>query len=159
MKTLVVYGSAFGNTEQIAYAIRDELSGAGPVKTVRPEDFTSEDLTGIGLLVVGSPTQKFSPLKGISGFLSAIRPGSLKNVKTAAFDTRIDIQKVNNRMLNFMVFLFGYAAQPIAARLKSKGGIPAAPPAGFFVDDTKGPVSDGELARARKWAGKLIDNT
>jgi len=156
LKTLIVYESSFGNTEQIAFAIRDELSGAGPVKTVRPEDFIQEDLTGIDLLVVGSPTQKFSPLKGISGFLSAIRPGSLKNVKTAAFDTRIDIKKVNNRMLNFMVFLFGYAAQPIAARLKSKGGIPVAPPAGFFVDDTKGPVSTGELEKARGWARGMI---
>ncbi|MBK6347681.1 MAG: flavodoxin family protein [Bacteroidales bacterium] len=156
MKTLIVYGSAFGNTEQIAFAIRDVLSGSGTVKTVKPEDFTPEDLTGIDLLVVGSPTQKFSPLKGISGFLSAIRPGSLKNVKTAAFDTRIDIKKVNNRMLNFMVFLFGYAAQPIAARLKSKGGIPAAPPAGFFVDDTKGPVSAGEIEKAREWARGML---
>jgi len=156
VKTLIVYESSFGNTEQIAFAIREVLSGSGTVKTVKPEGFLPEDLSGIDILVVGSPTQKFRPLTSISGFLSSLRPGSLKNIKTAAFDTRIDIKKVNNRMLNFMVFLFGYAAQPIDKKLISRGGTRIVPAAGFFVDDTKGPVSAGELEKAREWARGMI---
>lgn len=38
-----------------------------------------------------------------------------------------------------MVGLFGYAAEPIAKRLKKAGGKEAAAPAGFIVTDTEGP--------------------
>jgi hypothetical protein len=45
---------------------------------------------------------------------------------------------------------FGYAAEPIAARLARRGGIPAAEAQGFAVMDTKGP-QEGEIERAAAW--------
>jgi len=55
-----------------------------------------------------------------------------------------------------MVRLFGYAAAPIAKRLKSKGGELVLAPEGFVVKDTEGPLKEGELDRAAAWARQLI---
>lgn len=56
-----------------------------------------------------------------------------------------------------MVGLFGYAAEPIAKRLKKAGGKEAAAPAGFIVTDTEGPLQDGELERAADWARQIAE--
>jgi hypothetical protein len=54
-----------------------------------------------------------------------------------------------------MVDFFGYAAIPLAKRLKSKGGNLVSEPKGFYVQDTKGPLKDGELERAEYWDRKI----
>ena len=61
MKVLVAYDSFFGNTEQIARAIGGALGSQEDVATLRVADVTPEQLTGLKLLVVGSPTWGFRP--------------------------------------------------------------------------------------------------
>ncbi|NTW25677.1 MAG: flavodoxin family protein [Lentimicrobium sp.] len=156
MKALIIYDSAFGNTEQIALAMQNALAENNEVSAIRPGDFKPEMLNGLDLLIAGSPTQKFNPLKGISDLLNALPQKSLAGIKVAAFDTRIDIKKVNNKALNFFVYFFGYAAKPLAGKLVAKGGSPAASPEGFFVEGTNGPVSPGERERASIWAKSLV---
>ncbi|MHC1774553.1 MAG: flavodoxin family protein [Lentimicrobium sp.] len=158
MKVLIVYDSAFGNTEQIALAMRDAITASNEVSAVKPGEFQSEMLKGLDLFIAGSPTQKFGPLKDISYLLNALPRKSLAGIRVAAFDTRIDIKKVNNKVLNFMVFLFGYAAKPLAKRLLARGGSAIAVPEGFFVEGTNGPVTPGEMERAKAWAVKLAGN-
>jgi flavodoxin I len=156
MKAMVVYDSAFGNTEKVAQAIGQALGPEQEVKTVRVGNVKPEQLSGLTLLVVGSPTQKFSPLGTITGFLKGIPHNGLQEVKVAAFDTRIPESKVNEiRILAFFVRIFGYAAKPIADRLVKKGGDLAVPPEGFYVADTEGPLLDGELERAADWARQI----
>jgi hypothetical protein len=58
----------------------------------------------------------------------------------------------------FVVKLFGYAAKPIADRLKKKGGELTIPPEGFLVKGTEGPLKEGELERAADWAKSLSEN-
>ena len=74
----------------------------------------------------------------------------------AAFDTRmvVDGPKVPG-ILRFMAGIFGYAAEPLAKLLVGKGGKQAAPPAGFFVQDSEGPLNVGELERAAGWARQV----
>lgn len=156
MKVLIVYDSAFGNTEQISLSMRDAITTKNDVSVVRPGDFKPEMLKSLDLFIAGSPTQKFRPLKGISDLLNALPRRSLAGIRVAAFDTRIDIKKVNNKVLNFMVFLFGYAAKPLAKKLLARGGSAIAAPEGFFVEGTNGPLTPGELDRAKAWAEKLV---
>jgi hypothetical protein len=40
---------------------------------------------------------------------------------------------VNSRVLPVFVKLFGYAAEPMAARMVKKGGVQALAPEGFYV--------------------------
>jgi hypothetical protein len=48
--------------------------------------------------------------------------------------------------------VFGYAADRIASALKLKGWTAAARAEGFYVTGKEGPVKEGELERAAKWA-------
>ncbi|MCL4514297.1 MAG: flavodoxin family protein [Firmicutes bacterium] len=152
MKTLIVYDSVFGNTEQIAQAIGKSIGSEESVEALRAGDMKPEHLIGLRLLIVGSPTRGFRPTKVITDFLDKIPSNGLKGVRVAAFDTRISTADVNSRSLNILVRLFGYAAKPIADKLEKKGGSLVIPPEGFFVKDSEGPLKDGELERAADWA-------
>ncbi len=152
MKILVIYDSVFGNTKAIAQAIGETLGSFGEALMVHVKDAKPGQLTGLSLLVVGSPTRAFRPTKDITGFLKKIPIGSLNGVKVAAFDTRLSATEMDSGPIKTFVKLFGYAAKPIADRLVKKGGVLAAPPEGFFVADTEGPLTGGEIERANKWA-------
>lgn len=152
MKALVVYDSMFGNTEQVAQAMAAVLAEQMDATARRVSDVQPAELTGLDLLIVGSPTQAFQPLPTTKKLLDGLPAHSLHGVKVAAFDTRIDVADVGNRFLTFMVSLFGYAAKPIAKRLQKKGGELVAPPEGFIVNGKEGPLKDGERERAAAWA-------
>ena len=156
MEILVIFDTFFGNTEQIADSIGKAM--AADAQVFRIGDVTQDQLAGLDYLVVGSPTRAFKATKPIIDFLNNLPSGSLKGVKVAAFDTRMDVKKVNNRFLTFMAGIFGYAAKPIADRLTKKGGSLVAEAKGFMVLDSEGPLMDGELERAGKWAEGLISS-
>jgi flavodoxin len=156
MKALVVYDSAFGNTEKIAQAIAHGLGLEKENGIVRAGAVQPEHLTGLTLLIVGSPTQKFRPTQATSDFLKNIPKNGLKGVKVAAFDTRFTVRKIEEvRILALFVRMFGYAAKPITNKLETKGGERIASPEGFYVSDTKGPLLEGELERAADWAAHI----
>ena len=121
------------------------------MRDVKP-DFWS----GLDALIVGSPTRAFSPTPATKKLLTSIPRQGLGGIRVAAFDTRMDVDKVGSSVLSVMVKFFGYAAEPIAARLRKKGGQPALPAAGFFVEDSEGPMREGELERAAAWASGIL---
>jgi flavodoxin len=154
MRTLVVYDSQFGNTQRVTQTIAEtlQITDMMHVKQAAPQQ-----LSGLELLIVGSPTQRLNMTPAIANFLKAIPKGALDGVRVAAFDTRFTVEKIESiRMLPFFVRLFGYAAEKIARQLEAKGGIPAGDPGLFYVLDTEGPLLEGELKRAQKWANSLI---
>ena len=155
MPALVVFESFFGNTEMIARAIADELGAPVTARALRVGELEPHHLQDVDLLVVGSATRAFRPSPGTQAWLGKLAPGSLAGVRVAAFDTRVDVAQVGNRFLTLMVRWFGYAAEPIEKALRRAGGEPAAPPAGFIVEDKEGPLREGETDRARAWARSL----
>ncbi len=158
MKALVVYDSFFDNTKQIAQAIGGALGFQAEVETLRVGDVKPEQLTGIKLLIVGSPTRGFRPSPAITTFLKGIPRNGLRGVKVAAFDTRFSESQIQDMpaILAPMVKIFGYAAEPISKRLAKKGGEVIVPPEGFIVNDTEGPLREGELERAADWARQIM---
>ncbi len=159
MKTLVIYDSFFGNTEQIAQAIARGLGSPDEVELVRVGSLTPKQLTGVQLLVVGSPTRGFQASEATMDLLKGIPAGGLKGVRVAAFDTRMspDDMKTGAGMIRFMLLIKvgNYAANPIANALKKAGGQLVAPPEGFWVKDSEGPLKEGELERAEAWGRSL----
>jgi hypothetical protein len=107
------------------------------------------------MLIVGSPTRAFSPTPATKAMLKAIPAKALTGIRVAAFDTRISADDTDSGFLRTMVKVFGYAAKPIANKLKSKGGDLVLAPEGFYVQDTEGPLKDGELTRAAAWAKQV----
>ena len=157
MKALVAYDSTYGNTEQVARAIGTALGPQVEAETLRVGEVTPERLAGVELLVVGCPTQKFSPTGVTTRFLKSIPQDGLRGVKVAAFDTRFTVAEIEKvKILAFFVRIFGYAAEPLADRLQKKGGELVVPPEPFYVSDTEGPLLDGELERAGKWAKQIL---
>ena len=156
MKILIIYDSLFCNTEKIARAISNGFSSQTELNVVKVSEVKPEYLTQLNLLIVGSPTRAFRPSPAIDKLLKSIPKRSLKDVKVAAFDTRISIEDIDSRMLSIMAKLFGYAAKPIADKLRKKGGNLIISPEGFFVEDTEGPLKKGELERALEWQKKII---
>ena len=144
MKTLIVYDSVYGNTEEIAKAIGGVITGE--VKVVRVSELNSAEWKTIDLLIVGSPTQAGRPTPAIRDFLSKVQKTALRGINVAAFDTRISTRWVG---------IFGYAAGRIAVILKRKGGTLIGSPEGFFVKGKEGPVKEGEMERAASWAKEI----
>lgn len=150
MKILVAYDSYFGNTEQVARAIGGAIDPQHQVSITRISELKPEQLQGLDVLLVGSPTRAFSASDATKAFLKGLPAGSLQGVKVAAFDTRMDVKKAPG-ILRFLAGIFGFAAAPIAAQLQKKGGTPLGEPQGFMVKDTEGPLDEGELQRAAEW--------
>jgi flavodoxin len=140
---LIVYDSTHGNTTQIAQAIGKAIGG----EVLLPSKASPADLKEYDLLIVGSPTHGGWFTEGIRDLLEA--SPALAGVHVAAFDTRT--ATIWNRILPF-----GYAAPRIAQLLEKKGGTLLAPPEGFVVLGTEGPVQEGELDRAADWAKEIV---
>jgi len=153
LRTMVIYDSYFGNTEQIAKAIGAALEPSEEVEVVKVSKTNPDKLTRLKYLIVGSPTRAFRPTAAINDIIK--KAPNLKGVKVVAFDTRIATEDTNSRVLGFMVNIFGYAAKPISNGLVKKGGTLVVPPEGFYVEDSEGPLKDGELERAVEWARKI----
>lgn len=144
MRVLVVYDSVYGNTEKIAKAISTGLQGEVEVAKVTELDLAR--LSDIGALIVGSPTLGGRPTQAMQDFLSKIPDVSVKGVRVASFDTRYSGRFVK---------VFGFAADKIAESLTSKGAVLGLPPEPFYVTGKKGPLKEGEVDRAVRWANSL----
>jgi flavodoxin I len=155
MKIFITYDSYFGNTEKIAQMIASTLQSGAETTVLRVGDMKLEQLKGIDILIVGSPTRGFRPSDATRAFLKNLPKDSLKGVKVAAFDTRIAPSDISSPILGRLVNFFGYAGKPIAASLTKKGGALIVPPEGFIVKGSEGPLKDGELERAADWAMRI----
>lgn len=147
---LVIYDSEFGNTAKVAQAVASGLGAQAKCIT----DVSLDSLTGIKLVVVGSPTQGGTMTHAMQAYLKEVPARSLEGVVVAAFDTRFVAQE-QKAWLRLLMGLIGYAAPKILSVLESKGGKPVAESVGFIVTDKKGPLKDGELERARAWGNDL----
>jgi hypothetical protein len=170
MRALVVYESAFGNTEKIARAIGEGVS-LWMTTNVAEVSAAPAETPDLDLLVVGGPTHAFSMSRpstrreaaknteegepvsmdlGIREWFSRMQ-GPM-NWQAVAFDTRFK----KPRMMT------GSAARAAERRLRQPGCRIAAPAESFFVSGTTGPLLDGELDRARRWGehlGTLVRET
>ena len=171
MRAHVVYESMYGNTHRIAEAIASGLEALGPVE-FGPITKTSPDTVGaVDLLVVGGPTHMHGMSKAASrraametaatsDHIEADPDAGLEGLRSwckglpdatgrlaAAFDTRAQGPPL----------LTGSAAKGITKLLRRHRYEVIGEPASFVVEDTEGPLKDGELERARRWGADLAD--
>ncbi len=165
MNALVVYESVYGNTRAIAEAVAEGLGGASVVPVSKAGDAAAK----AELLVVGGPTH----MHGLSSTRSrqmaveaahedagthidpdaAAEPGlrawirdlpTAVGVRAAAFDTRLDKAP----------WFTGVASRGIAKRLRHRG-YDVITTESFLVNDSEGPLEEGELDRAKQWGRQL----
>jgi len=174
MRVVVVYESLFGNTREIAEAVAEgaRQADAGALVNCLPiAEADPELIQDVDLLVVGGPThmrgmtsaftrkmglqaeRKKATVGGHAPEAGAEGPGvrdwlheqpaPRPGIRAAAFDTRADAR------------LAGGAAQGIARRLRHLGYVMVAEPEGYIIEDTEGPLRDGEEARATAWGTEV----
>lgn len=153
MKALVLYESFFGNTQKIAEAVAKGLTNY-EVSVLNVKDFKNEMLNGIDLFIVGSATRAFRPCELTKAMLKNLPENSLKGKKIAAFDTRLNVNKAPG-ILKVLARFFGFAAEPIQKSLTKAGGESVLNPEGFWVKESEGPLAEGELEKATKWAQEI----
>ena len=179
MNIVIVYESLFGSTHEVADAVAEGAAQARPDATVTclpVADATPERTADADLLLVGGPTHMHGMTSHMSRSMGlkteakehaeqgttgehepemdvespGLRdwfhdlPKAGEGRRAAAFDTRADFR------------LAGGAAKGIARRLHRHGYALAAEPEGFVIEDTEGPLRDGERDRARAWAADVV---
>jgi hypothetical protein len=161
MKSVVVYESMFGNTERVARAIAEGLARCGEVELVEAGEQPSGGAAD--LLVVGGPTHAFGMSRESTradaqrqageGLVVSRRGGvrewatGVKGIQAcplATFDTKV---RKARRLPG--------CARGLARTLRRRGYTLVVPAESFLVDDTRGPLLDGELERAARWGAEL----
>jgi flavodoxin I len=151
MKYLVVYDTSYGNTAQVAAAIKEGLGTDAAALEV--EKLGPDHLKGVELLVVGSPTQGGRPTQSMQDWLQTLP--FVHESRAAVFDTRLGGQDTT-WILKALMGTIGFAAPRIARRLVSKGYTMLGEPRGFIVTAKEGPLAGGELDQARAWGRQLL---
>jgi flavodoxin len=141
MKAVVLYDSAYGNTETIAEAMASRLGR--DAAAVHVDGFDADALHPGDLLVVGSPINGWKPTARITETLADLGRRGLAGVKAAAFDTRVKL------------FIHGDAARKMTKALTEAGASIVGGPMAFYVKGSEGPLVDGEAERAAAWAAGL----
>jgi hypothetical protein len=164
-RAVVVYESVFGDAKQIALAVAEGLATRLPVDVVSAREAPTQVPADVRMLVVGGPNHAFSmPRKstregavkdhgaeipdtrfGLHEWLDAVQLP--RAISAAAFDTRMDRPTLITKL--------DHAAKTEEKLLRRLGATLAAPAEHFFVTDTKGPLVDGEVDRARRWGQAL----
>src|SRR5215207_6448902 len=94
MNALVVYDSQYGNTERIAQVIADTLGEFGAARAVGLDPGQGIELEGVGMFIVGCPTQGWRPTPAIQSFLEELSSEELRGLTVACFDTRFRLPRL-----------------------------------------------------------------
>ena len=98
-------------------------------------------------MIVGGPTQRHRLSPAIRAFLDRLPRRTLHGLSAAAFDTRYHMAACKS----------GSAAHEIESRLKRTGASLIVPPESFFIAEREGPLEEGELERAARWALEVFE--
>lgn len=153
MTALIIYDSVFGNTEKVALAMAEALKNGA--RAVKVNQLSGLNLQDYDLILIGSPTRAFKPTEAITDFLKSMSPAFLNSKKLAVFDTRIPLETISNKFFRRIVKAGGYADAVMKRIINKKGG-QVIGAEGFYVLESEGPLADGELDRAARWAGSLV---
>lgn len=158
---LVVYESMFDNTAHVAHAIARGLKRAGfEAHAVPVNSLAASGPIRVDLLAVGAPTHAFTLSRrqsradaarqgapesrvsiGLRDWIPAVSPDRFGTERLVVFDTRVG--RVRRLPL---------AAGVTAARLLRRRGFRLLrKPVAFVVEQTAGPLAEGEEARAERW--------
>ncbi|UCD98140.1 MAG: flavodoxin family protein [Chloroflexota bacterium] len=147
MKSLVVYFSKFGHTQQIAERISSELANHGTVNTISSDQLVVEDLKDVDLVVMGTPTHNMNLPEAVRPVFEQLPKRILRGMPVAAFDTSYKMSAFLSRFT---------AAKKLARKLRKLGGKRIVPPETFHVVARQGPLYEGELERAQDWASSIM---
>lgn len=152
MKGIVIYDTSYGNTKKIAETISETLKASEievdlfdvkEVRKLRANDYN--------FLVLGSPTKFGTMSFAIKFFLGKVKNEEWINKSFATFDTE-NPENVEHARLEKKEWS---AAEKIATKLIEKQMKQLLPVFKALVLGQKGPLVEGEIDRAKKYANEL----
>ena len=148
IKVIIVYDTKYGNTKLVAETILDQMkefekieAGIKDLKDASPNILTDYDA-----ILIGGPNHFGSPSRTIMKFIDNAGKLNLGERKIAVFDTYMgkDFEKTVKKM---------------EARIKER--VPQlrlmSPGASIRVEGLKGPISEGELPKAKEFGRRIAD--
>ena len=133
MKTVIVYDSLHGNTEKVAYAIKNGLQNNNvEVDCFKLDQFENIDLQEYDFLAFGGPTHIAGLSKPMKIYLNNIKSVNLRGRLGFAFDTRNESR--------FNTFDLNSAARRIEAAMKRMGIKIVHPRESALVEGREGPL-------------------
>ena len=148
MKVLVVYDtvSEAKVTSKVAEAVVEGLK----IKGLTVDSFFVEEAGKVkaqdyDCLIVGAPTMAWRPSKRMKAYLAGLKGGSFSGKKAASFDTQMKSS------------FSGDATKHIDKTLQSLGFAVQSPSLLAYVvsEEKKYKLKEGELEKAKAWAGDL----
>jgi hypothetical protein len=163
MKALVVYESMFGNTAAVAEALAEGLRRSMEVEVHDVAEAPASLPGDVDLLVVAAPTHALSLSRRETRAEAILEgathgeevPGAREWLEGLQF-TRVPVLATLDTRATKARHLPGSAARKAAKIAHARGLGRAVARASFYVTDTKGPLVDGELDRARALGARLV---
>ena len=147
MKGIVIFDTSHGNTRTIAETISETLKKSGiEVDVFYVKDVKKLSARDYDFLVLGSPTKFGTMSFTVKGFLGKVKREEWMNKPFATFDTE-NPENIERKE--------GSAAEKIAEKLREKQMNQLLPVLKAVVLGMKGPLQEGEIERAKEYAGRL----
>ena len=152
MKGIVIYDTSYGNTKKIAETISETLKASEiEVDLFDVKEVRKLNANKYNFLVLGSPTKFGTMSFAIKFFLGKVKNEEWINKSFATFDTE-NPENVEHARLEKKEWS---AAEKIAAKLIEKQMKQLLPVFKALVLGQKGPLVEGEIDRAKKYANEL----
>jgi menaquinone-dependent protoporphyrinogen IX oxidase len=152
MNGIIIYDTSHGNTKKIAETITETLKASEiEVDLFDVKEVKKLNSNDYNFLVLGSPTKFGTMSFAIKFFLGKVKSEEWVNKPFAAFDTENPENVEKSRLEN----KDWSAAEKIALKLKEKSMRQLLPVHKALVLGLKGPLVEGEIDRAKKYATEL----
>ena len=153
MKGIVIYDTAYGNTQKIAETIVETMKESGiEVDLFHVKDVKKLIAKDYDFLVLGSPTKFGTMSFAMKFFLGKVKSEEWMNKPFVAFDTEnpenIERSQAENKEWS--------AAEKIATKLKERQLKQLLPVLKALVLGQKGPLVEGEVDRTKNYTRDLV---
>ncbi len=149
-KVIVVYESRYGNTKLVAETITEEMNKIEGIETVVKElrNVDPDKITDYDAILIGSPNHYGGPTMGIKEFIERLGKLDLEGKLYAVFDTYLGKKSD---------YFFERAVRKMEKTINEK--VPAlkqiASGLSIKVQETKGPIMEGELPKCNEFGKKI----
>lgn len=146
-KVLIVYESRWGNTKHVVETIIDEIKEAPETEVTLCElkDIDTKELNNFDTILIGSPNHIGNATMSIRTFIDKLRKLNPEGKLVAFFDTYFEDQF--QVAINKMEKLIGQKASGLKL---------ISPSLSIKVEGIKGPIANGELAKAKEFGIRIV---
>ncbi|MEM3039076.1 MAG: flavodoxin domain-containing protein [Thermoplasmata archaeon] len=154
MKGLILFESFYGNTKEVAQVIAAQLIAGGHQVTLVDLRETPKPSLEVDFLLVGSPTRFGKPTRRARKIVKKLDRAHWQNRPIGVFDTHIPIKPEDSEKTR--KWIEPGAAGWLKQMLENAGLKISKEPLRCKVKDMKGPLLDGELDRAKRYAQEFM---